>query len=153
LDKVPKHIVAVSALITNDDNEVLLVKVQWRQDTWEMPGGQVEEGEALDKAVAREILEETGLVIEPVGITGVYYNTTKQILSIVFKGRYIRGKIQTPPDEIKEARFIEINQQNIAQYITRPHMQSRTLDAINAKNIIPYETWEVSPYNLVGRLS
>lgn len=48
----PKHIIAVSAFVTNNENEVLLTKVQWRLDTWELPGGQVEEGEALDKAVA-----------------------------------------------------------------------------------------------------
>ncbi len=40
----PKHIIAVSANIMNENNEILLVKVQWRADTWEMPGGQVEEG-------------------------------------------------------------------------------------------------------------
>jgi 8-oxo-dGTP diphosphatase len=44
---IPKHIIAVSAFIENEKNEVLLVKVQWRKDTWEMPGGQVELGEPL----------------------------------------------------------------------------------------------------------
>ncbi|EEM06935.1 hypothetical protein CN568_19660 [Bacillus pseudomycoides] len=38
------------------------------------------------------------------------------------------------------------------KYITRPHMKSRTLDAIKAKNFIPYETWKVDPYDLIGRL-
>jgi 8-oxo-dGTP diphosphatase len=152
MEATPKHIIAVSALVTNGDNEVLLTKVQWRLDTWEMPGGQVEEGEALDKAVSREVLEETGLVIEPVSITGVYYNATKQILSVVFKAKYISGEIKVPPEEINEARFVDLNEKNIDQYITRPHMKSRTLDAMNAKNTIPYETWEVTPYNILGRL-
>lgn len=152
MEVAPKHIIAVSALVTNEDNEVLLTKVQWRLDTWEMPGGQVEEGEALDKAVSREVLEETGLVINPVGITGVYYNATKQILSVVFKAKYISGEIKVPPEEINEARFVDLHEKNIDQYITRPHMKSRTLDAMNAKNTIPYETWEVTPYNLLGRL-
>jgi 8-oxo-dGTP diphosphatase len=152
MEATPKHIIAVSALVTNEDNEILLTKVQWRLDTWEMPGGQVEEGEALDKAVTREVLEETGLVIKPVGITGVYYNATKQILSVVFKARFISGEIKVPPEEINEARFVDLNEKNIDQYITRPHMRSRTLDAMNAKNSIPYETWEVNPYNLLGRL-
>jgi 8-oxo-dGTP diphosphatase len=148
----PKHIIAVSAFVTNENNEVLLTKVQWRLDTWEMPGGQVEEGEALDIAVRREILEETGLVIEPVCITGVYYNATKHILSVVFKARYISGEIKVPPEEINEAKFVELNENNIDEYITRPHMKSRTLDAMYGKNTIPYETWEVNPYNLLGRL-
>ncbi|MDZ5608630.1 NUDIX hydrolase [Bacillus pseudomycoides] len=148
----PKHIVAVSAYITNANNEILLVKVQWRADTWEMPGGQVEEGEALDQAVCREVLEETGLLVEPVGITGLYYNASKHILSVVFKVEHVSGDIRIQPEEIKEAKFIALNENNIDEYITRPHMKSRTLDAINANNFIPYETWKVDPYDLIGRL-
>jgi 8-oxo-dGTP diphosphatase len=53
MEVTPKHIIAVSALVTNEDNKVLLTKVQWRLDTWEMPGGQVEEGEALDESQER----------------------------------------------------------------------------------------------------
>lgn len=56
----PKHILAVSAYLTNRDGETLLVKTHWRKDTWEPPGGQVgqvEQGEALDVAVRREVLE------------------------------------------------------------------------------------------------
>lgn len=117
-----------------------------------MPGGQVEVGEALDDAVTREVLEETGLTIEPVGITGVYYNTTKHILSVVFKAKYIGGEVKIQPEEISEAKFIAINDENIDQYITRPHMRSRALDAMHAKNSIPYETWTVNPYQLVGRM-
>ena len=48
-------------------------------------GGQVEEGEALDQAVCREIKEETGLTVKPIGITGVYYNASMNILAVVLK--------------------------------------------------------------------
>ena len=64
---------------------MLLAKVHWRADTWELPGGQVEEGEALDQAVCREMLEETGLTVKPLGVTGVYYNASKNILAVVLK--------------------------------------------------------------------
>lgn len=57
----PKHIIAVSAYVLNDKGEALLVKTHWRADTWEPPGGQVEEGKPLDAAVFREVLEETEL--------------------------------------------------------------------------------------------
>ena len=33
---------------------------------WSLPGGLIDLGETLHKAVAREVLEETGLVVEPV---------------------------------------------------------------------------------------
>ncbi|GAA3405878.1 NUDIX hydrolase [Paenibacillus hodogayensis] len=149
----PKHIVAVSALLMNPQNEVLLLRTHWRSDTWEMPGGNVEVGESLDKAVCREFLEETGITIRPIGITGVYYNATKHVLSVVFKAEYVSGEIHIQPEEIQEARYIEINESNIDQYITRPQQKSRTLDAMKAKSFVPYETWEVSPaYNLLSRL-
>ncbi|WP_410991054.1 NUDIX hydrolase [Bacillus cereus] len=150
--KTPKHIVAVAGYLTNGKNEVLLTKVHWRADTWELPGGQVEEGEALDQAVCREIKEETGLTVKPIGITGVYYNTSMHILAVVFKVAYISGEIKIQPEEIQEAKFVELNVENIDEYITRPHMKSRTLDAMRATHFIPYETWEVQPYNLIGRL-
>ncbi|MCC2458528.1 NUDIX hydrolase [Bacillus cereus] len=150
--KTPKHIVAVAGYLTNEKNEVLLTKVNWRADTWELPGGQVEEGEALDQAVCREIKEETGLTVKPIGITGVYYNTSMHILAVVFKVAYISGEIKIQPEEIQEAKFVDLNEENIDEYITRPHMKSRTLDAMRATHFIPYETWEVQPYNLIGRL-
>ncbi|MBJ3792916.1 DNA mismatch repair protein MutT, partial [Bacillus sp. OA1] len=36
--KTPKHIVAVAGYLIKEKNEVLLVKVHWRADTWELPG-------------------------------------------------------------------------------------------------------------------
>jgi 8-oxo-dGTP diphosphatase len=150
--KTPKHIVAVAGYLTNEKNEVLLTKVHWRADTWEMPGGQVEEGEALDQAVCREIKEETGLSVKPIGITGVYYNASMHILAVVFKVAYVSGDIKIQPEEIQEAKFIALNEENIDEYITRPHMKSRTVDAMRATHFIPYETWDVQPYNLIGRL-
>jgi 8-oxo-dGTP diphosphatase len=150
--KTPKHIVAVAGYLTNEKDEVLLTKVHWRADTWEMPGGQVEEGEALDQAVCREIKEETGLSVKPIGITGVYYNASMHILAVVFKVAYVSGDIKIQPEEIQEAKFIALNEENIDEYITRPHMKSRTVDAMRATYFIPYETWEVQPYNLIGRL-
>lgn len=131
---------------------MLLAKVHWRADTWELPGGQVEEGEALDQAVCREIKEETGLTVKPIGITGVYYNASMNILAVVFKVAYVSGEIKIQHEEIQEAKFVALNEENIDEYITRPHMKSRTLDAMRSSHFIPYETWEVQPYNLIGRL-
>ncbi|MCM3737054.1 NUDIX hydrolase [Bacillus cytotoxicus] len=155
MDKIhsyPKHIVSVFAYVTNNNDEVLLVKTHWRADTWELPGGQVEEGESLSEAVSREFLEETGIIIRPIGITGVYYNVTKSLLSVGFYAEYVSGELRIQPDEIKEGRFIKLDEINIDQYITRPHMKSRTLDAMRQKNFAPYEAWEVNPYNLLTRL-
>lgn len=35
---------------------------------WSLPGGLVEVGEGIDQAVRREVIEETGLVVNPLGV-------------------------------------------------------------------------------------
>ena len=66
-----KHLVAVSALVKNEMGHVLMVRTHLRADTWELPGGFVDAGESLELAVCREFLEETGVVIRPIGVSGV----------------------------------------------------------------------------------
>jgi len=56
---------AVGALITDDDDRVLLVKPFYR-DYWTLPGGMLDHGETPEAACAREITEELGISL-PVG--------------------------------------------------------------------------------------
>ena len=53
----PSHIAAVVGCVRDDAGRVLLVRVAARG--WEMPGGQVEEGEDLVTALQREVEEES----------------------------------------------------------------------------------------------
>src|SRR3954467_7310440 len=61
----------VSAMIFNDRGEVLLHR---RSDNgkWGTIGGVQEPGEEPADAIVREVMEEVGLEVEPVAITGVY---------------------------------------------------------------------------------
>jgi len=56
----------VGALVTRDDGAVLLVRRAQPpyQDHWSLPGGQIQLGESPQVACAREVKEETGLVVE-----------------------------------------------------------------------------------------
>ncbi|MHA4948004.1 NUDIX domain-containing protein [Micromonospora sp. SD19] len=54
---------AAAAFITDQDDNVLLVKPTYR-DYWAFPGGYVDEGEYPHDACAREVREELGVAVE-----------------------------------------------------------------------------------------
>ena len=61
--------VGVGAVVI-DGGRVLLVErgSEPLRGHWSLPGGLVEVGESLTDAVAREVYEETGLMVEPLGL-------------------------------------------------------------------------------------
>ena len=65
----------VKVLLVNSNNEVLL---GYSHNDYQFPGGHVDDGETLTETVKREILEETGIIlnfeeIEPFACTIGYY--------------------------------------------------------------------------------
>jgi len=147
----PRHIVAAAGYITNAVGEVLLVKTFWRSDTYELPGGQVELGEPLAEACRREIEEESGLTVELTGVVGVYQNTSTDVVLVLFRGHVTGGELITHvPGEIQDARFVALTEENAAEYLTRPNMRTRALDAMRGLSA-PLETVRVRPYELLSR--
>ena len=61
-----RPIVGVGAVVLDGAGHVLLARRAHEplKGEWSLPGGGVELGETLEAAVAREVLEETGLVVE-----------------------------------------------------------------------------------------
>ena len=53
----------------------LLLAVRLDLRGWELPGGHLEPGEAADAGLAREVLEETGLVVDVGERSGIYRRT------------------------------------------------------------------------------
>jgi ADP-ribose pyrophosphatase YjhB (NUDIX family) len=65
-----RYVPAVSAVVTRDETEVLLVGNEYtpgRPLFWNLPGGAVDPGEDLRHAVARELAEEAGLQALEIG--------------------------------------------------------------------------------------
>jgi 8-oxo-dGTP diphosphatase len=62
-------LVAAAALIVRDDGCLLLMRRSALKDfaagEWETPNGRLEPGESVLAALHREVMEETGLTIEP----------------------------------------------------------------------------------------
>ena len=94
----PKHIVSAATIVINEKEEILLIKGPMRG--WEMPGGQVEEGESLKKAAIRETKEETGIDIEVLEFCGVFQNVSASICNTLFLAKPIGGKLTTSPESL-----------------------------------------------------
>ena len=61
--KYPRPALTVDAIVFNNENEILLIQRSSEpfKDLWAFPGGFVDEDETVEKAVYRELEEETGI--------------------------------------------------------------------------------------------
>ena len=86
-----RHSVSVAAVVTDDQDRVLVVQ---RRDNgkWEIPGGILELHESVHDGVRREVEEETGVLIEPERLTGVYKNLKLGVVALVFRARIVGGR-------------------------------------------------------------
>jgi 8-oxo-dGTP diphosphatase len=136
----PRHIVAAAGYIVNAAGQVLLVHTLHRADTWEMPGGQVEEGESVEDAVKREILEESGIVCEVAGVSGIYQNRQSNVIVVVFRGIMTGGTLSTS-EETSAVRFVGPTPKILREMITRPQFLERTLQAQSGPTVPFSAVW------------
>jgi len=60
----PTHTLGVGVVVINDKNEILLIKERFSNIGYKLPGGHIDLGEKIETAVCREVLEETGIIVE-----------------------------------------------------------------------------------------
>ena len=141
---VPKHIVAVSGLVRHHNGKVLLIRGPRRG--WEFPGGQVEEGESLIKALIREIKEESGVNASIGSLVGVYSNIKSPTkLAFGFLADYVSGELTTSEESI-ETKWIA---QHLAlQQVTNPIIYDRLKDMLEFSGRVIYRVYTSEPYNV-----
>jgi len=101
--------VAVGALVFDGDGRVLLVERGNPPGAglWSVPGGRLETGETLAQAVAREVREETGLVVEVGALACVVERITEGYHFVIldYHARVIGGALAAGGDA-RAARFV-----------------------------------------------
>lgn len=84
-----------------DDEGRLLLSQRGDLGVWGLPGGRLDAGERLDAAAAREVLEETGVVVRVERAVGLYYLDGWGRMNILFVGWPLGGALQARTDEAR----------------------------------------------------
>jgi len=138
----PKHILSAAAIVIYEKNELLLIKGPRRG--WEMPGGQVEEGESLSQAAIRETKEESGIDIEIIKFCGIFQNVGNSVCNTLFLAKPIGGELALSPESLdvgffpmKEAlsKVVWKDFRQRIEYCLSPEMQPFCVEFMDNKNI------------------
>jgi 8-oxo-dGTP pyrophosphatase MutT (NUDIX family) len=109
---------SIRAVIVNDRQEVLLVQRRG-EASWGMPAGSIELNESIYDCLRREVLEETGLVVEAAVAVALYssphfastnrFGDTYQMFEFLFRVEAWSGELLRETDETTEAAFFPIH--------------------------------------------
>ena len=103
------HFASVGVIVFRD-NKVLLVRHTYGSAKGKLlnPGGYLQEGELPEDAVKREVMEETGITVEPVGMLTLRCNAKGWYM--VFLADYVSGETRPDGFENDEAVFMDFEE-------------------------------------------
>lgn len=131
----PNSIVAAaSAIVANEDGEVLLHR-RTDNNLWALPGGGMEFGESVTETIIREVQEETGLEVRPTHVVAVYSDPkhvfaysdgeVRQEFSVCIECKVVGGSLRIS-DESQEIRFV--TRHEVVDLDMHPRIRARVLD-------------------------
>lgn len=112
LNGVPDSLIpCVGAIVKDGQGRLLLIRRGHDPDAglWSLPGGRIEPGETDAEALVREMLEETGLLVEPGQLTGRVRRPAgnRDVIDIRDYAATVTGGTLRPGDDAADARWVD----------------------------------------------
>ncbi|MGZ6316065.1 MAG: NUDIX domain-containing protein [Anaerolineales bacterium] len=125
------------AVIFDQNREKVLLTKRSDNGLWCLPGGRMEPGESVDECCRREVFEETGLIVEPKRLVGVYSSRDQlvvykdgakaQFVVLSFEAAIIGGALGLSNETTDAAYFTIEELESLAMH---DRHKDRVLDAL-----------------------
>ena len=133
---LPRKRMSAGCLFFDERGRLLVVNPTYKE-TWEIPGGVVEQNESPREAAIREIAEELGLDCRPERLLCVDYKsetgTSIESVQFIFLGPVLSvemiKKIRLPREELSEYRFLAADK---AVKLLNKKLRKRVRHCLNA---------------------
>lgn len=88
-----------------DDDDRLLLSRRGDLNSWTLPGGRLDLNETLESAAAREVAEETGLIVQIERAVGLYYLAGWSRLNVLYAGWPLGGELRERTAETRANQY------------------------------------------------
>lgn len=97
----------VTTIPITEAGEIVLLRrgIEPGAGLWAQPGGFLEVDETVNEGAVRETFEETGLVVAPGEIIGLYSRLEAAVVVLVFEARVTGGTVTLSPEATEIAAF------------------------------------------------
>jgi ADP-ribose pyrophosphatase YjhB (NUDIX family) len=97
----------VTTIPVTDAGDVVLIRrgIEPGKGSWAQPGGFLEVDETLAEGAIRETWEETGLIVEPGELIGLYTRLEAAVVVLAYEARITGGRATLTPEAMEIRTF------------------------------------------------
>jgi len=104
----PIRVDVVAGCILQQNGKYLLVQERQQKvyGLWNLPAGHVDEGETIEQAAVREVMEETGYKVNLLEKIGIYHESAERAVKHIFSAEITGGELTVDKDELLDAKWL-----------------------------------------------